>query len=178
VLQEGVIYIFGHDNKFHQVLQLTQVPTILRELHGRVLGRHFFSNITMKKILDVGYWWLMMNWNAHEYCQTYDQCQRTGNPLTQNLAKLVTTLPKDSFKKWGLDFIGHVKSTSKMLGNWYIFVATDYVTKWVEAWTLCTHIVVIPTKFLYEHILMRFGCPLTIMVDQGTYFINDTLLTI
>jgi hypothetical protein len=62
----------------------------------------------------------MMNQNVHEYCRTCDQCQRIGNPLTQNLAKLVTTLLEKPFQKWGLDFIGHVKPISKMLGNQYI----------------------------------------------------------
>jgi hypothetical protein len=28
---------------------------VLQELHGRVAGRHFSSNIIMKKILDAGY---------------------------------------------------------------------------------------------------------------------------
>jgi hypothetical protein len=32
----------------------------------------------MQKILDVGYWWLTLNQNVHEYCQTYDQCQKTS----------------------------------------------------------------------------------------------------
>jgi hypothetical protein len=45
----------------------------------------------MQKILDVSYWWPTMNQNVHEYCQTYDQCQKIGNLLTQNLAKMVTT---------------------------------------------------------------------------------------
>ncbi len=61
MLQEGILYIFGQDNKFHQVLQPKEVPTILQKLHGRVIGRHFSSNVTMTQILDVYYWWLMMD---------------------------------------------------------------------------------------------------------------------
>jgi hypothetical protein len=89
------------------------------------------------------------------------------------LAKLVTTLPKKPFQEWVLDFIGHVKPTNKLSGNQYIIVATDNATKWVEAQALHTNTVAITTKFLYEHILTRFGCPLTIVTNQGTHFIND-----
>jgi hypothetical protein len=37
--------------------------------------------------------------------------------LTQNLAKLIITLLKEPFQKWGLNFIGHVKLANKLLGN-------------------------------------------------------------
>jgi hypothetical protein len=63
-----------------------------------------------------------------------------------------------------------------MSNNWYILVATDYVTKWVETRTFYTNIAEIITKFLYEHILMRFGCPLTIVTNQGAHFINDAII--
>jgi hypothetical protein len=53
--------------------------------------------------------------------------------LTHKLAKLFTTLLEEPFQKWGLDFIGHVKHASRMSRNWYILVAIDYATKWVEA---------------------------------------------
>ncbi len=33
----------------------------------------------------------------------------------------------------------------------------------------------VTTKFLYEHNLTKFGCPLTIVTDQGTHFINDVI---
>ncbi len=38
-----------------------------------------------------------------------------------------------------------------------------------------TNITVVTTKFLYDHILTRFGCPLTIVTNQGTHFINDVI---
>ncbi len=79
---QGVLYKFGQVNMFCQVLQLEQVPTILQELHGGVAGGHFSFDITMRKILDASYWWLMMNRNVHEYCQNCDQCQRTCNLFT------------------------------------------------------------------------------------------------
>jgi hypothetical protein len=116
-----------------------------------------------------------MNQTIYEYCQTYDQCQRIGNMLTQNLAKLVITLLKEPFQKRGLDFIRHVKLASILSSNQYILVATNYATKWVETKALRTNTTIVTTKFLYEHILMRFGCPLTIVTDQGTHFINDVI---
>jgi len=75
----------------------------------------------------------------------------------------------------GIRFIGHVKPKSIMSCNRYILIATNYVTKWVEARTLRTNIVAITTKFFYEHILTTFGCPLTIVIDQGTHFINNAI---
>jgi hypothetical protein len=56
VLQNGVLYRFGQDNRFCYVLQLKQMPTILQELHNGVGGRHFSLSIIVRKILDAGYW--------------------------------------------------------------------------------------------------------------------------
>ncbi len=54
-------------------------------------------------------------------------------------------------------------------------VVIDYATKGVEVRALHTNITVITTKFLYDHIFTRFGCPLTIAIHQGTHFINDVI---
>jgi hypothetical protein len=74
-----------------------------------------------------------MNQNVREYYQTCDQCQRIGNLFTHNLAKLVTTLLKKPFQKWGLNFIGPFQLASKMSNNQYFLVAIDYATMWVKA---------------------------------------------
>jgi hypothetical protein len=58
--------------------------------------------------------------------------------------------------KWGLDFIGPIKLVGRLTWNVYILVATDYATKWVKAKAFKTNTAII--RFLYEYILIRFGC--------------------
>jgi hypothetical protein len=92
------------------------------------------------------------------------------------MAKLVITLSNDPFVKWGLDFIGPITLKRKHTNNKYILMAIDYATKWVEAKALRTNIIVIIAKFLYKYILMRFGCPLSLVMNQVARFINDSII--
>jgi hypothetical protein len=59
--------------------------------------------------------------------------------------------------------------------NKHILVVIDYATKWVEVKALCTNIVVVITIFIYEFILTKFGCPLTLVNDQSNHFINEAI---
>ncbi len=77
--------------------------------------------------------------------------------------------------KWGLDFIGPIKLTERQIGNKYILVVTNYAIKQVEAKALRTNIAVVTAKFMHDYILTKFGCPLTIIIDQGVHFINDII---
>jgi hypothetical protein len=67
--------------------------------------------------------------------------------------------------KWGLDFVGPIKLIRRYIRNKYILVAMDYATKWVEVKILKTNIVAIITKFLYECIFTKLGCPLIIITN-------------
>ncbi len=48
----------------------------------------------------------------------------------------------------GLNFIGPIKPTRRLMGNKYILVATNYATNWVEAKAFKTNIVVVTAIFL------------------------------
>jgi hypothetical protein len=77
--------------------------------------------------------------------------------------------------KWGFDFVGPIKPTRRYIGNKYILVARNYVTKWVEARALRINNVVVTTKFLHQCILIKFGCPLSVVISYGVHFINDVI---
>jgi hypothetical protein len=67
--------------------------------------------------------------------------------------------------KRGLDFVGPIKLTRWFTCNKYIFIAINYVIKWVKAKALRTNIIVVTTKFMYECIIVKFGCPLTLITN-------------
>jgi hypothetical protein len=102
---------------------------------------------------------------VHDYYRSCDACQKIGGSVTQSLAKLVTNLLEEPFMKWGLDFVGPIKLTRKYTKNKYILIARNYATKWVEVRALKTNKTTIIAKKLYECILIRFGCSLTIVID-------------
>nr|GFB51579.1 reverse transcriptase domain-containing protein [Tanacetum cinerariifolium] len=57
-------------------------------------------------------------------------------------------------------------------GNKYIFVAVDYLSKWVEANALPTNDARVVVKFL-KSLFSWFGTPKAIISDRGTHFCND-----
>nr|GEU98424.1 reverse transcriptase domain-containing protein [Tanacetum cinerariifolium] len=61
---------------------------------------------------------------------------------------------------------------SSSLGNKYILVAVDYLSKWVEAKALPINDARVVCKFL-KSLFARFGAPRAIISDRGTYFCND-----
>ena len=57
-------------------------------------------------------------------------------------------------------------------GNIYIFLAMDYVSKWVEAAACPKNDANIVVGFLQRNIHSRFGAPRTIISDGRSHFAN------
>ena len=137
-LVQGKLYQQGKDSRLRQVITDTQARMILKELHKGNAGGHFSQDITVRKVLDAGYWWPTLYKDTYDYCQTCHECQKTGGLSKLVSTKLITTLPAEPFMKWGLDFVGPVKKT-RHTSKRYVLVATNYTTNWVEARVLQTN---------------------------------------
>ena len=79
-----------------------------------------------------------------------------------------------TFEIWAINFIGPFRIPTKRTGARYIITAVEYVTKWVEAGPVETCFSEVAAKFIYENIITTFGCPLTLISDQGSHFISKT----
>jgi hypothetical protein len=51
----------------------------------------------------------------------------------------------------------------------------EYLTGWVEEAPVKDFGIDTAMRFLFEHVVIRFGCPRILMSDQGTHFINNTI---
>ena len=88
---------------------------------------------------------------------------------------LISVNPSLTFEISVIDFIGVFPVPAKQTGARYIITAIEYVTKWIEVELveICSSEVAV--KFIYENIVSRFGCPLTLVNDQGSHFFNKTM---
>ena len=71
--------------------------------------------------------------------------------------------------------MGPIKSLAWHTHAEYIIVATNYLTKWVEAKANVKNDAITTAKFLYENIFTRFGLPIEIVSNQGVHFINEVI---
>ena len=67
-----------------------------------------------------------------------------------------TMLFCEIFYVWGIDFMGPLPNSN---GHFYILLAVDYVSKWVEAISTHTDDANTVVSFVRNHIICRFGSP-------------------
>ena len=83
-------------------------------------------------------------------------------------AQELQTIPASwPFACWGLDMIGPFKPAPG--GFWYIYVATDKFSKWIE-YKLLVLATAKKAVELFEDIIHRFGLPNSIITDLETTF--------
>ena len=171
----GQLYMMGIDQVMRRCVRPHEQEAVLREAHQGVSGGHFSGDITSQKIFQVGLWWPTVIKDAWRFAKHCDTCQRIGQPQPVSRMSLTPILPLEPFQKWGLDFVGPIKPAGFTTKARYILVATDYCTKWAEAKALRDNKASSVAKFLYDTIITRYGCPIELVSDQGTHFLNKVV---
>ena len=88
---------------------------------------------------------------------------------------LISVNPSLTFEIWAIDFIVPFPVPARRTCARYIITTVEYVTKWAKAKPVETYSSEVSAKFIYENIITRFGCPLTLISDQGSHFVNITI---
>ena len=67
------------------------------------------------------------------YVRRCDECQCYKVSIRQDKMPLQSMMGARAFAKWGIEFVGPIDPLAHRTHAQYIIVATNYVTKWVEA---------------------------------------------
>lgn len=148
---------------------------MIAAMHMKDAGGHYATHNTVTKILNAGFWWPTMYKDTHDYIQRCDSYQRTRRPISTTRWPLVPIMPLAPFEKWGINFVGPIQSATRHTQRQYILVATDYATKMVEAEATRKGDAATVSIFLFKLIITRYGCPLELVSDIGTHFLNAVI---
>ena len=119
----------------------------------------------MCKVFHVVLWWPTLHNDVVDYAWSYDVYQRVSKPSWRDEMPLVPQVTLQPFDKWDVYFMGPIQPPAKGNSAWYIITTTDYLTRWVEVALVADCTTMTVTKFIFENIVTRFGCPRLLMSD-------------
>ena len=135
------------------------------------MWRALWRRKKVAKVLQSGFFWPTLFKDAHHHVLKCDQCQRMRGISQRNEMPLQNIMEVEVFDCWGIDFMGLFPSS---VGNEYIMVAIDYVSKWVEAMDTSRNDAKTMVKFI-KNIFSRLGVPRILISDGGLHFCNTQL---
>jgi transposase InsO family protein len=148
---------------------------ILAKSHEGIIRGHYIGKETAQKVLRAGLWWPTLHRDTKDYYRACNVCQIIWKLSRRDEMSLAPQLTLQEFEKWAIDFVGPVNPIGKHTRVRYIIIATEYLIIWAEAREVKDCSATIATRFIFDDIITRFGCPKILMSDQGTHFINKTV---
>ena len=170
--EEPILYRHCADQVIRRCVPEDEMHSILDHCHTLPCGGHFGGQRTAAKVLQSGFYWPSLFKDAHQFVSTCDKCQRMGNISRKDEPPMHPILEVELFDLWGIDFMGPFPAS---YNNFYILLAVDYVSKWVEAIPTRTNDAKVVAKFLRSNIFSRFGTPRALITDNGTHLCNKVI---
>ena len=121
------------------------------------------------------WWWPNMRTDVRDWLAACPECQLAANADRKtHHAPMVPLEVPPPFSRWHLDFIGELPTTKK--GNRWLLVAVDYATNWVCVRALPSATSEAIIDFIYEELVLPFGCMNEILTDRGPSFTSQMLV--
>ena len=130
---------------------------MLAELHEGICENHPGGRTLAHRAHTQGYYWTTMKSDAADYVKKCDPYQRMSPILKSQIQDLVSITSPWPLAQWGIDIVGLLPTvpTKKKL----LLVATDYLSKWIEADAFPSIKDKDVTRFIWKNIVCRFDIP-------------------
>jgi hypothetical protein len=176
-LYEGVLYrtIRVRRGSYHFVLTVPKahIQCVLQQMHDNaVTGAHLSFNKTLSRAMSTFYW-PNMAVDIKTYCEKCEQCAKRKAPTPRPKYPLQPITVGAPFERVGMDVVGPLPQTQ--LGNKWILVFTEYLTKWPEAVAIPNQEAATVASAFVSEIISRHGCPQKLLSDRGPNFMGSVM---
>ncbi|CAM4764697.1 unnamed protein product [Rotaria magnacalcarata] len=153
------------------------VLSLLKACHDDpISGAHFGIDRTYLKIKNQ-YWWPHMRNSIQKYIKSCTLCQQYNISRHRKHGQLRPISPTDGpFSLVGIDYCGSLKRTPRE--NQYVFVITDYFTRYTTAIALLNCTTETTARALFNEYFCKYGVACIILSDQGSHFQNQLMANI
>ena len=167
-LVDGQLYKRSLGGPYLKYLTPEQDQYVLAELHEGICGNHPRGRTLAHRAHTQGYYWPTMKSDATDYVRKCDPCQRMSPILKSPMQDLISISSPWSFAQWGIDIVSSFPTAPAQ--KKLLLVATDYLSKWIEADAFESIKDRDVTRFIWKNIVYRFGIPRSIVSDNGLQF--------
>ena len=164
-----ILYRKSFNGVLLRCLSQQEAEETLKEVHAGLCGAHQAGPKLYDQIKRLGYYWPTMVADAMKFAKCCQQCQVHGDYVHMPPEWLHPTAISWPFEAWGMDIIGPISPPSSK-GHRFIFAATDYFSKWSEAFAFNEMKTSSVLQFLRTNIICRFGIPKRFVHDNGPQF--------
>jgi hypothetical protein len=153
-------------------LPLNQRQAMFEKYHDQTGHIGFLGSVDLYRRRA---YWPTLEKDLKEYIKSCSVCQ-TINSSTRGLkTHSIQPMPPvaQPFERIGIDFLQNLRETR--LGNKHCITLIDYATRFVLAKPVKRMDSEETIKFLYEEVMMKFGCPFEIISDRGGAFCSEEM---
>ncbi|KAI5311615.1 hypothetical protein L3X38_040788 [Prunus dulcis] len=143
-------------------IKYPQTLEVLCKIHDGECGNHSRGRSLAQKALNIGNFWPTIRHDSAEYVKKCDRCQR-HKPIPNMPAEVCHSQNSPwPFMQWAINLVGPLPPA--LAKKEMMIVSTDYFTKWIDAEILSSK---------WRNIICRFGCPQSLVTDNGSQFIAE-----
>ena len=162
----------GQNSHLQLVVPSSQKESILQEVHGGSLSGHLGGNKTFKRLKE-RFYWPGYSHDTREWCRMCPNCAARKNPPQHRKGPLQNIRAGYPMQIVATDIMGPFPCS--MRGNKYILIASDYFTRWVEAFAIPNQEAITVAKTLTDNIFCRFSMPSQLHSDMGAQFESEVI---
>ena len=175
-LENGVLYKRhvkqdGTAEYMQLIVPLSLRREVYYQMHDSSIGGGHMGGKKTREKTQQNFYWYKMKEDINSYVSSCDTCAQSKKPNKMPRAHLGSLEVGAPMDRLNTDFVGPLPKTPR--GNRYILVVSDQFSKWAEFLPVPDQTARVCAKSIFDEVICKWGCPLSIHSDQGGAYESD-----